>query len=112
MNFSLSTKEVRVFCSRLIVFFVPLQPTKNYARGQVMTKEEQRETKNRIAYMVMMVRDFGDAHQLTPRQAHNYLRRHKATDYIQEFYDVEHTLSPEDTLKSLDIISKRNGGKA
>jgi hypothetical protein len=31
-------------------------------------------------------------------------------DYLDEFYDVEHTLSPADTLESLDIISKRNGG--
>ena len=47
----------------------------------------------------------------TPRQAHSYLRRHKAMDYLDEFYDVEHTLSPADTLESLDIISKRNGGR-
>ena len=77
-----------------------------------MATEEKREAKNRIAYTVMIVRDFGDAHHLTPRQAHNYLRRHKAMDYLDEFYDVEHTLSPADTLESLDIISKRNGGHA
>lgn len=77
-----------------------------------MAADEMREMKNRIAYTVMIVRDFGDAHNLTPRQAHNYLRRYKALDYLDEFYDVEHTLSPEDTLHSLDIISKRNGGQA
>jgi len=76
-----------------------------------MAAEEIRELKNRIAYTVMIVRDFGDAHNLTPRQAHNYLRRYKALDYLDEFYDVEHTLSPEDTVNSLDIISKRNGGQ-
>jgi hypothetical protein len=77
-----------------------------------MSAKELRETKNRIDYTIMIVRDFGDAHQLTPRQSHNYLRRHKAMDYLDEFYDVEHTLSPADTLESLDIISKRNGGHA
>ena len=76
-----------------------------------MAAEEIREMKNRIAYTVMIVRDFGDAHHLTPQQAHNYLRRHHAMDYLEEFYDVEHTLSPEDTVKSLDIISKHNGGE-
>ena len=40
-----------------------------------MATEEQRETKNRTAYTVMIVRDFGEAHHLTPRQAHSYLRR-------------------------------------
>ncbi len=76
-----------------------------------MAIEELRETKNRIDYTVMIVRDFGDKHNLTPRQAHNYLRRHKAMEYMQDFYDVEHTLSPEDTLRTLDIISKRYGGQ-
>ncbi len=75
-----------------------------------MTPEELRETKNRIGYMVMIVRYFGEAHQLTPRQAHNYLRRHKAMNYMEEFYDVEHTLSPKDTVNTLGIICKRNGG--
>ena len=75
-----------------------------------MAEDEKREKKNQIDYMVMIVRDYGDTHNLTPRQAHNYLRRHKAMDYLDEFYDVEHTLSPADTLESLDIISKQNGG--
>ena len=61
--------------------------------------------------MVMIIRDFGDAHQLTPRQAHRYLRRHKAMDYIEQFYDVEHTLSPKDTIAALDDISRQNGGQ-
>ncbi|MBQ9204280.1 MAG: DUF3791 domain-containing protein [Prevotella sp.] len=76
-----------------------------------MAAEELRETQNRIAYTVMIVRDFADAHHLTPRQAHNYLRLHKALDYMDRFYDVEHTLSPEDTVTTLGEIAKRNGGQ-
>lgn len=75
-----------------------------------MAADEQKECKKRIAYMVMIIRDFGDAHHLTPRQAHDYLRQYKAMDYMNEFYDVEHTLSPEDTVTSLTHISKMNGG--
>ena len=75
-----------------------------------MATDEIREIKNRIAYTVMIVRDFADAHRLTPRQAQNYLRRHKAMAYMEEFYDVEHTLSPNDTVRSLGIICKKNGG--
>ncbi len=76
-----------------------------------MASEELRDTKNRIAYTVMIVRDFSEAHHMTTRQAHDYLRRYKAMDYLEEFYDVEHTLSPADTVNSLEIISKRNGGR-
>ncbi|MBQ8096450.1 MAG: DUF3791 domain-containing protein [Prevotella sp.] len=76
-----------------------------------MAAEELRETKNRINYTVMIVRDFGEAHHLTPRQAHNYLRRYKAVDYLDEYYDVEHTLSHADTINSLNIISRQHGGR-
>ena len=76
-----------------------------------MATEELRETKNRIDYTVMIVRDFGDAHQLTPRQAHNYLRRHKAMDFLDKCYEAEHTLSPNDAVDDVNVVSKRYGGK-
>ena len=76
-----------------------------------MAAEELRETRNRIDYTVMIIRDFGDAHHLNPRQAHRYLRRHKAMDYIAQFYDVEHTLSPQETVATLNDISRQNGGQ-
>lgn len=76
-----------------------------------MAAKELKEVQNRIAFTVMIVRDFGDLHHLTPRQAHNYLRQHKAMDYIDQFYDVEHTLSPADTVATLGVITKRNGGQ-
>lgn len=75
-----------------------------------MAAEELREAKNRINYTVMIIRDFANVHHLTPRQAHSYLRRHKAMEYMQEFYDVEHTLSPSDTVRALGDVSKKNGG--
>ena len=75
-----------------------------------MVANKFRETKNRIDYTVMIVRDFADAHSMSPRQAHSYLRRYKAMDYMEQFYDVEHTLSPSDTVETLDIISRKNGG--
>ena len=76
-----------------------------------MAADELRETKNRIDYTVMIVRDFADAHSMSPRQAHSYLHRYKAMDYMEQFYDVEHTLSPSETVNTLGIISRRNGGK-
>lgn len=75
-----------------------------------MAEEEKRETKNRIAYTVMIVRDFGDAHKLTPRQAQNYLRRYKAMDFLDKCYEAEHTLSWQDALDDVTAVSKRNGG--
>ena len=76
-----------------------------------MATDERKEIMNRIRYTVMIVRDFGDAYQMTPKQAHNYMRRHKAMDYLSQFYDVEHTFSPEATVTSIREVSNNNGGR-
>ncbi len=75
-----------------------------------MKAENQQAIKNQIAYIVMIIRDFGDEYGLTPRQSINYLRHHKALDYLGDFYDVEHTLPTGDTIRTLAEISKQNGG--
>lgn len=56
----------------------------------IMAAEEIRETKNRIAYTVMIVRDFGEAHQLTPCQAQNYVseNRHASRTGFTHRYDI------------------------
>ena len=61
--------------------------------------------------MVMIIRDFGDAHHLTPKEAFSYLHQYKTMDYMEKFYDVEHTLSPKDTVESLGYVSRLHGGQ-
>ncbi|MCD8151380.1 MAG: DUF3791 domain-containing protein [Clostridiales bacterium] len=39
-----------------------------------------------------------------------YLRQYKGIDFLHEFYDVEHTLSFDDTMDDLSIICRKNGG--
>lgn len=42
------------------------------------------------------------------RDAYLYLSKYKGIDFLLEFYDVEHTLSFEDTIDDLTAICQKN----
>ena len=44
-----------------------------------------------IDYVMAAIIEFGRRHGLTIREASNYLNRFKGLDFLEEFYDVEHT---------------------
>jgi hypothetical protein len=38
------------------------------------------------------------------------LKKHEGLQFLMENYEIEHTLSKEDTLEALTRIAHRNGG--
>jgi hypothetical protein len=48
---------------------------------------------------------------LHPRTAFLYLYNHKGIEFLQEHYEIEHTLSLDDAVEDLEIICKNNGGE-
>jgi hypothetical protein len=54
--------------------------------------------------------EFSKKHNLSIREASNYLNRYKGLDFLSEFYDVEHTLSFNDCVSDLTTICLNNGG--
>lgn len=71
-----------------------------------MTKEDR----NVLDYIVICVSEFADRHGIPMQEAYQYLRQYKGIDYLQEFYDVEHTLSFDDTMDDLTTVCRKNGG--
>lgn len=67
-------------------------------------------TRNTIRYSVACVNLFARRKHLTGREAFLYLYQYKGLQFLEEFYDVEHTLSFEDVLDDLEIICRQNGG--
>ncbi len=67
--------------------------------------------KKLIRYTVACVNEFAANKNLTEKQAFDYLCNHGAMDFLVEFYDVEHTLSFEDAINDLTLVSQQNGGK-
>lgn len=66
--------------------------------------------KDMIDYFVICINEFAEHHMMSVRDASVYLYRYKGLDYLEEFYDVEHTFSFDDTVDHLTLICKKNGG--
>lgn len=70
----------------------------------------EKATIDKIDYMVALITEFANAHQITTQQAYQYLHQHKGLDFVEQFYDVEHTFSFENTVEDLTSYCKRMGG--
>lgn len=68
------------------------------------------EVKNKVAYIIAVISEFAAAHSLNTSQAYRYLERFKGIDFINRFYNVEHTFSFEDVIEDLTAYCNRKGG--
>ena len=64
-----------------------------------------------IQYTVACVNEFAANKSLTEKQAFDYLCKHGAIEFLVEFYDVEHTLSFDEAVHDMTLISRQNGGE-
>lgn len=67
--------------------------------------------KNKVEYIIAVISEFASAHSLTTPQAYRYLERFKGIDFVNRFYDVEHTLPFEDVIDDLTAYCHRKGGR-
>ena len=72
-----------------------------------MTKAK---TEDKIAYIIAVVNDFATAFSLNSQQAYRYLDRFKGIDFIEKFYNIEHTQPFEDVVEDLALYCRKNGG--
>ena len=68
------------------------------------------ELKRKIGFTVACVNEFANKHNLSAKEAFQYLFQFKGIAFIKENYDVEHTLDFETILEDLEILCKKNGG--
>ena len=66
--------------------------------------------KRKIGFTVACVNEFANKHNLSAKEAFQYLFQFKGIAFIKENYDVEHTLDFETILEDLEILCKKNGG--
>lgn len=67
--------------------------------------------KNMIDYFVICINEFAKRYNLAKKNAMLYLDEYGGLDFLEEFYDVQHTLSFEDTVENLAVICRKNGGE-
>ena len=63
-----------------------------------------------LDYIIALISEFAKTYNLTNQEAYRYLNRYKGLDFIESFYDVEHTLSFEDAVEDVTNYCKRFGG--
>ena len=79
----------------------------NKWRGIKMLKEIDL---NILRYTVACVNEFADRFNINGRVAFNYLKGYKAINFLINNYEIEHTLSIDDAVDDMVIVSKNNGG--
>jgi hypothetical protein len=65
---------------------------------------------DKVAYIIAVVNDFAAKYGLNPQQAYRYMSRFKGIDFVDEFYDVEHTQSFDDVVDDVALYCRKNGG--
>lgn len=70
-----------------------------------------REKYNILQYSVALISEFAIHFGISQRQALNYLVRFKGIEHLEEFYNVLHTFSFEDSIDSLAKVCRNNGGR-
>ena len=68
------------------------------------------EQKRKIWFTVACINEFASKHELSIKEAFQYLFQFKGIAFVKENYDVEHTLDFETILDDLEIVCKKNGG--
>ena len=99
----ISKNWLGVFLQKFPIFAIDFQ---THLRFKAMSKSILEQ----IEYIVVLITEFAKAHGITTQQAYKYLRDYKGLDFVEEFYDVEHTQSFEDTVDDLSFYCKRMRG--
>ena len=68
------------------------------------------ESRKQINYVVALVSEFAARHNLSKKQAFQFMYDYKAIEFIKENYEIEHTLSFEDAVEDCTRICLNNGG--
>ena len=66
--------------------------------------------KKAVHYFVVCIADFAEKYNTSIKDAFLYLKKYEGLQFLMENYEIEHTLSKEDTLEALTRIAHRNGG--
>ena len=70
---------------------------------------ENNSTEKLLTYIVACVSEFGMRKNVNSRTAFNYLNRYVGIEFLERFYEVEHTLSMDDAMEDLELICAKNG---
>ena len=68
------------------------------------------QTRKQVNYMVTCIHEFARRNNISQRDAYLFLQQYQGISFLNEFYDVEHTLSMNDAMDDLESVCRKNGG--
>lgn len=68
------------------------------------------DIKDKMEWLIVFIHEFGKRHQLTMKQAFNYLSRFKGIEFLDRHYDYVHTQSFASMVADMTEYCKRKGG--
>ncbi|MDR1992910.1 MAG: DUF3791 domain-containing protein [Nitrososphaerota archaeon] len=63
-----------------------------------------------LSYVVLCIKKFADAFNLSFIEAYRYLENYDGLQFIINHYEIEHTLSINDAIEDMQDICRKNGG--
>ena len=77
-------------------------------RGKTSSLSQER--RHWIEYVNMIIFEFAGSYKLPLKEAYSYLKQYGGIDFLNEFYDVEHTENPYYTVRTLLKVCRNHGG--
>ena len=74
------------------------------------THEIDRETENRVSFMVFIIIEFARAYKMSNPNAYRYLKKYGGIDFIDECWDGLHTENPMWAVRYIYEVCRNNGG--
>ena len=68
------------------------------------------EKKKVIYYIVLCIDMFAKEKNMSIKNAYIYLDKYKGIEFLKDYYEAEHLLSPDEVLEDLTVICNRAGG--
>ena len=65
---------------------------------------------DKLEWIIIFIMEFGREHELTMKQAFNYLHRYQGMDFLDKHYDYVHTQSFPSMVNDITEFCRRKGG--
>lgn len=66
--------------------------------------------KDFFEYTVALINEFGKKFGISDAEAFRYMRNYEALSYVQNNYEILHTLTFDDVVESVSSLCRRKGG--
>lgn len=70
----------------------------------------KRDVRDIIEYIIAVINGFSKRYGLSEKQAYLYIRAHKGVGFIEDNYNIIHTLDFNEAIESVALYCRRTGG--